>query len=391
MQINNKVLETLLQTTTQNTLNLLDDETSTYIAQAKEIQKKAIATRSSAIISGQDYDFEVLDYVKVRQINPTKFDSTAQVIGYIIDKEEILPDGTIASKEPIIVENPFANETIDLKIRYDATYAYTIRSIAAVEIAVEDTDTDDVVAIMFLVSSKPSNRIVITAEEVIPPPPPADFNINYDYQAKALRLMWNFPVNTQRDIKKFQVFRRRSIDEPFELIKQFDFNDSMVKTRAREFPDPELVEYSTSPKNYYIDKEFTRDSKFIYAVCAIDAHEYSSNYSPQIMISFNRFKNKIEKKLISNSGAPKAYPNAYILQDTFVDTIRDSNHKNVKVIFNPEFLTVLNNRGDDLGLIKTDGDSRYQLQLINVDLQEQQVINISLVDRRTTTQKFDEE
>lgn len=386
-QINNKLIETLLKTTSENTLNLFNDETSTHLKVAKEIQNKAVSEKNSSIVSGLDYDFEVVDFVGVREVSPETFDSSAQVIGYIIDKEEVTTDGTMLAKDPIVVENPFANATIDLKVRYDATYVYSIRTIAVVEMAVEDLESDDFIAISFLVSSKPSNRIVCVAEERVPPPPPADFNVSFDYQQNALRLMWNFPVNTQRDIKKFQIFRRSSIEEPFELIKQYDFDDSVIRTAPREFPDQQLVEYLESPKNYYLDREFTRESSYIYTLCAIDAHEYSSNYTTQFLVSFNRFENRIEKQVISLSGAPKAYPNAFLLRDTFVDTIKDSGHKSLKIVFNPEFLTVINNNGDDLELLKTDNGSKYQLQLINLDLQEQQVININLVDRRTTTEK----
>lgn len=390
-QINNKLIETLLKTSSENTLNLFNDEAATHLKVAREIQNKAVADKNSSIISGLDYDFEVVDFVDVREVNPETFDSSAQVIGYIIDKEEITADGTTVAKDPIIVENPFTSEAIDLKVRYDASYVYSIRTIAVVEIAVEDLESDDFVAISFLVSSKPSNRSVVVVEERVPPPPPADFNVSFDYQQDALRLMWNFPVNTQRDIKKFQVFRRSSIEEPFELIKQFDFDDSLVRTAPREFPDQQLVEYLESPKNYYLDKEFTRESSYIYTLCAIDAHEFSSAYTTQFLVSFNRFENRIEKQVISLSGAPKAYPNAFLLRDTFVDTIKDSGHRSLKVVFNPEFLTVINNNGNDLGLLKTDNGSKYQLQLINLDLQEQQVLNINLVDRRTTTEKNQEE
>lgn len=386
-QLNNKLIETLLRTTSENTLNLFNDESATHLKIAREIQNKAVSEKNSSVVSGIDYDFEVVDFVGVREVSPETFDSSAQVIGYIIDKEEVTADGTVVARDPIIIENPFANETIDLKVRYDATYIYSIRTIAVVEIAVEDLESDDFIAISFLVSSKPSNRIVTVTEERVPPPPPADFNVSFDYQQDALRLMWNFPVNTQRDIKKFQIFRRSSIEEPYELIKQYDFDDSVVRTAPREFPDQQLVEYLDSPRNYYIDREFTRDSSYIYTLCAIDAHEYSSNYTTQFLVSFNRFENRIEKQVISLSGAPKAYPNAYLLRDTFVDTIKDSGHKSVKIVFNPEFLTVINNNGNDLGLLKTDNGSKYQLQLINLDLQEQQVINVNLVDRRTTTEK----
>jgi hypothetical protein len=390
-QLNNKVIEKLLKTTSQSTLNIFDDETDSMLKQAREIQEQAISQKNSSILDGSDYDFEILDFIGVRTIDPSVFDSTAQVIGYVIDKEEHIPESGPIAHEPIVVESAFANKTIDIKIRYGSTYSYSIRAIAVIEIQVEDTDSDDILGISFLVSSKPSEKQVVTTEEFVPPPVPADFNISFDFQADAPRLMWNFPVNTQRDVKQFQIFRRLSISDPFELIKQFDFDDSTVLSEPRETPDEELVELLDSPKNFYLDKEFTRDSVFIYAVCAIDAHGFSSNYSTQFEISFDRFRNRLVKTVISLSEAPKAYPNAFLLRDTFVDTIRDSGHKKVKVIFNPEFLQVLDSKDNDLRVLKSDNDSKYRLQLINTDLQEQQVVDITLKDRRTTTEKNEEE
>ena len=144
------------------------------------------------------------------------------------------------------------------------------------------------------------------------------------------------------------------------------------------------MEKLTSPKSYYLDAEFTKDSRFIYTICAIDAHGYSSNYSIQFECYFDKFANKIIIKPVSLAGAPKVYPNAYLLRDTFVDTIRDSNHKNLEIVFNPEFMTVLDANSNNLNVLKTDADSSYQLQLINVDLQTQENIKINLIDNRRT-------
>jgi hypothetical protein len=84
------------------------------------------------------------------------------------------------------------------------------------------------------------------------------------------------------------------------------------------------------------------------------------------------------------AGAPKAYPNMYLNRDTFVDTIRDSGHSRMHVVFNPEYLQVLDARGNDLKLLKTGPDAIYKLSLINVDLESQKTVTIKLEDKRTT-------
>jgi hypothetical protein len=386
-QINNKVVYSLLKSTAENTINIFDDELNDQIEAASQIQQQAISQKSSTILDGRDYDFEILDYVGYRHIDPDAFDPTVQIIGYIIDKQELTEKGGLINRESIIVENPKASSTVDLKVRYGTTYVYSIRSIAYMEVAAEDMDSNSIIAIGFLVSSMPSERMVVRTIEEIPPPPPSDFNVGWCYTNQAARLMWNFPVNPQQDIKKFQIFRRPSVDQPFQLIKEYDFDDSVVKTPPREFPNTELVEHLSDPKSFYIDKEFTKTSKFIYAVCAIDAHGFSSGYSIQFEVSFDKFANKIVKRLISLSGAPKAYPNAFLQVDTFVDTIRDSGHSKLQIYFNPEYLNVIDNNNNDMNLIRTDENSEYRLQLINVDIQEQQVIKIKIEDKRPSEKK----
>ena len=124
-------------------------------------------------------------------------------------------------------------------------------------------------------------------------------------------------------------------------------------------------------------------SSFIYAVACIDAHGLSSNLSPQFEISFDKYKNKINKRLISASGAPKSYPNLYLLDDAFVDVIKDSGHDRMTVYFDPEFLNVFNTDGSDLGLLATkNNDGLYKLQFINTDLQQATTLDIIVNDLR---------
>lgn len=384
MQINNKVISHLLETTKENTINIFNDEVGDLFEEAKIIQEKAIAQKSSTLIDGHDYDFEVLEFINYKTIDSNFFEPTVQVIGYIIDKIEI---GSNVVHESIIIENPRANSAIDLKVKYGARYKYSMRTIAFIEMQVKDSETNSVVALSFLVSSKPSSKIVVLTEEDVPPPPPSDFTISWCHTTKSNRLMWNFPVNSQRDIKRFQVLRRRSIREPFQLIREYDFDDSQTRAPMREAPDPYLIQKLTSPKTFYLDGEFNKNSRFIYAICSIDAHGLTSNYSMQIEVTFDKFKNKLANRLISLSGAPKAYPNAYLNSDTFVDTIKDSGHGKVEIYFNPEYLKATDSSGVDVGLLNTHQDSNFKLQLINIDLQQQKTVSINIDDRRSEYDK----
>jgi len=390
-QFNNRVLTKILASATENPVGLFEDEAEALMSEAEQRETQAISTSTASVLSDSEYDLEVMEYIGIRQIDtPAAFDSTVQPVGYIIDKQEILENGTVVDRAPVIVESPLANTTVDLKIRYGGKYLYRIRSVIFIEVQAQDLESDGVVAISFLVSSQDSPARMVVCTESVPPPPPSDFNIAWDYKNTAARITWAFPPNAQRDIKYFQLFRRTTINEPFQLIKEYDFDDSVVKTPRNETPDRPLVEKLANPRNYYLDKEFGRDSRYIYAMCSVDAHGMSSNYSMQLEVGFDRFKNKITKKLISVAGAPKAYPNMYLNQDTFVDTIRDSGHKQVQVIFNPEYLRVFDANGHDLRLLKTGQDAEYKLSLINVDLQSQKTVTINLEDKRTIESQNEE-
>lgn len=390
-QINNKFLFDALLTTKQNTINVFDDEE--YIVQAKQVQDRNREEKPSSIFDAADYDFEILDIIDYRTIDlqTNSFDASVQVVGYIIDKVEYGPNGPIR-KEPIVIEDPFSSTTVDLKIKYGSKYGYRIRSIAYIEMLVEDMDPNnsDYVAVSFLVSSKQSKELVVDTIEAIAPPPPADFNVTWDYFKSVPVVTWTFPVNPQRDIKHFQIFRRTDINQPFELIRQYSFNDSQTPRPTLEEPDPSLIEQKLGNiTTSFSDLEFKKnESVFIYAVCTVDAHGLTSNYSTQLEVRFDKFKNSIIKKLISVQGAPKAYPNMYLQQDTFIDAIKTSGKHNLSVYFNPEYLKAVDRNGNDLRLLKTDDtDAFYRISMINVDLQESQNVDIKILDKRTSRDK----
>jgi hypothetical protein len=253
--------------------------------------------------------------------------------------------------------------------------------------SIEET-TNQNLLVSFLVGSKFTHEVEVRTIEMVPPPPPADFNLSWDYGERALRCTWNLPVNPQQDIKYIQLFRRKSIADPFQLIKMWDFNDTNTVVPLAEYPLPELVVKTPSFVGFYLDREFSKDSKYIYAVAAVDAHGLTSNYSMQLSVAFDKFANVLVKKLISIAGAPKQYPNAYLNADTFVDTMKDSGHTTMRVVFNPEYLKLMKGDGTDLGLLKTDRQNGfYRIQLINLDLQSQQTVDVTIEDSRKTSKE----
>lgn len=387
-RLNNRLLVSISRAIRADSVGIFADEigADSFQREIQHIQDVAITTGGASLMSPLDYEFEVLSYVGYRPIDTNGYKPAVQAVGYTMAKREVKADGSIQNYPSIIIENAFTGVTFDGQVRYQSVYYYKIRAIYLVEVHATDEVTRQNILVSFLVASKYSPEQRVNTVENIPPPPPADFNCAWDFGERALRLTWNLPTNPQQDIKYIQLFRRASTSVPFQLIKMWDFNDTRTIVPLSEYPQAELVERVNSFVGIHLDHEFGKDSNFIYAVACTDAHGFTSNYSLQMQASFDKFANKLVKKLVSVSGAPKQYPNAYLNADTFVDTIKDSGHTRIRVVFNPEFLHLVDGNNADLKLIKTNRvHGKYRLQLINVDLQAQQNADITINDLRPTT------
>jgi hypothetical protein len=200
-------------------------------------------------------------------------------------------------------------------------------------------------------------------------------------------ISWNFPINPTRDIKKFQVFKRSSINTGYTLMREFDFDNSEIKSDFFENVPNAKSSKSLYPVLSFIDQDFELGSSPIYAVVSLDAHGMTSGYSAQFQIRYDRYSNRIMKTLISKSGAPKPYPNIYLNIDTFKDAMKTSGFSRMTVVFDPEYYVVTRNQQNsenelDLGLIAVSNDDNptYRLQVINTDFQEAEVLNIKIKD-----------
>jgi len=389
-RINNKFIKTFLTSIANDSLGFFADEVGPLLLDADEIQTEMVQSTNPDSIEEAEYDIFV-DPISLRSApKDSTFLPTRKHIGYIIDKYQKSSNGSITELEPIIVENAETTSTLDSRIAYGTSYIYQIRAIYLLEFQSFSDDDDQMAISTVLISSAASQRVIVNAEEVVPPPPPADINIFWDYSEQSPCISWSFPVNPQRDIKRWQVFRRKTVDEAFELLVEIDFDDSAVITQNFEKVNINLKTRLTSPQNFWIDEDFKKDDKFIYTVGSVDAHGMSSNYGMQFEIKFNRYNNNIEKKLISGSGAPKPYPNMFLNTDTFVDVMKDSNHKKMKIYFDPEYLEVVKNGSKSESVIKVSNNgASYKMQMINVDFQQSQILDIGIDDFRTIKKDSD--
>jgi len=367
--------------------------------------KTHIKSNNNFHISDDEFKTSIPYYKVVSTVSDYDKSSNYSLAGYVIEKIEIFPDGSQKIHDPIVINNAGSTSYVDFNVRYGTVYVYRVKSIMEVTFISID-DSHNAATISSLISSKPTTATIETTEN-LGPPPPVELKFIWDYDKinpltaqydsisnkvilntgikGSLMLYWSFPVNPQMDIKKFQVFRRRSINESFELIKMFDFNDAVVKfPDVEETIDPSLIEMTApNPVLSYYDDEFLKNSEYIYAIAAIDAHGFTSNYSEQFKVSFDHYKNKVITTLISTSGAPKNYPNLYLRKDLFVDTMKTSNKKTMNLYLTPDCYNVNTNEKNIKKVLGSTAENiNYKINFINIENQSSSQLEIDINDLR---------
>jgi len=367
--------------------NVYADEISSTQTELNEVEDQSVAGSRPYVLRTSDYeaDFNFIDDVVI--VSPTLKNN---LIGYIIQKFGTRDDGTIDIFSEKLELNPNTTSFIDPEIAYGRRYKYRVISLYACQFQMNQqvttafgTEEDKPVTRYALFASRGSDASVV-CEEYIAPPPPVDLAFRYRADNTGLNITWNFPINLQADIKKIQVFRRSSTSEPFQLLRMYDFDDSVIKTSDPESVPERLITRSLLPTTLHRDTEFTKNSRFIYAVCAIDAHGYTSNYSVQLEASYDRYRNRINTRVISRSDAPKPYPNIFLNRDTFVDTMKMSGYTRLNIYFDPEYISITDATGDDQEHVVFNNnrgdDNSYKLLVVNTDFQQSQTLDIKIND-----------
>lgn len=389
LQLNNRIFHTATKRAINFPASTFNSSYNTLYEVSKKTQGRAIS-RGVRDLQADDYRTIAPEHVSLMESqSDIALSTTARVVGYIVDKYEILDSGEIKQLEPLVVDNVDSNTTLDLRVKYYSKYRYSLRSVAEFKVPSIVEDTGELVVATFLVASKPTVPSIVDCQELVPPPAPQDIKFVWDYDKDKLCITWSYPNTPQRDVKQFQVFRRRSVSEPFQLVKQFYFDDSAVQAPYNETPDPRLVEVDLTPRLYWCDDEFAKDSSYIYTLGSVDAHGMVSSYGPQTRVTFDRYSNKLKLNRISPEGAPRPYPNSSLYAEAFLDSIVESQKYKMQIAFQPEQLTVVDNSGRDLGFLKTDEvGGCYKFLIMNTDLGVSNTITVSV--KNLQTKKSDE-
>lgn len=348
---------------------LLDSETRTSQTDAR---------RENQAISSDDY-ITFVDPITVKESSAKQFYYDTSLAAILVYRKELLPSGKYETRLLDVLPNDAQSYT-DFNVKLGSTYFYWTHAVYIVGTSALTANTGQVVTAEILMQSVPSDSRRVRTSDTTPPPPPTDFSTRWDYQEKKLVLSWTFPPNPQRDIKYFQVFRRSTVDEPFELLVEYDFNDSLVQPKRSENVIEGNTRKLSTPITVHIDNEFRKDDKFIYTVASVDARGMVSNYSMQLEVSFDKTRNRLITKLISPSGAPRPYPNVFLKGDLFLDSIVTTNKRRVKVYFDPEYLKLVDRSGNDLRLFSYEDRAKYKVTLIDTDRAEQIALDMSIRD-----------
>jgi hypothetical protein len=326
--------------------------------------------------------------------------------GYVVEKIKITKAGGTESVEPIFLSKE-ASSFVDLDVLYGHDYVYKVRTLAILEYDFMIPNFIDASAAQFargafLIASR-SNPIRIRCKEDIPPNHPDAIRFKYDYERDYLDLDWIYPHNPQEDISGFEIFRRNTRNDPFELIGLYNFSYKQRKLNHKGVQSVDLRKIFNfdGPNTSFTDIHFNKKNSFIYAVSSIDAHGIVSGYSPQYEVSYDSYTNNLIVNCISKGGAPKPYPNYFLkskFEKTFNEVAKTSLKNRLTVCFNPKYYDLkIGTEQEDgttekLGLISKskENDKNYIINVNNTDLGLGSSINISIDDRSVQHESFDQ-
>jgi len=191
----------------------------------------AIALASSLLDDSPGTQINVANVTTINLGSTTKINTPQKdFIGYILKRYRYQQDGSLREEFSKIIKTATGVYN-DTGVVYGGKYAYSISNIFRLNLYGTTQQSTPVVGSVYI-HSTPS-FFNISCFEFKPPPPPADIRFFFDYIKRNLIMTWDFPSNSQSDIKQFQIFRRKSLDHPFELIYQYGFDSSVPSYIAK--------------------------------------------------------------------------------------------------------------------------------------------------------------
>ena len=357
--------------------SIVNDRLSSFSDDFFEFEKRSLERQSESRRDHKYGVFNLGDYSMSVEVLDDQFVEREAIIpiGLIFYKTRIEGDERIP-EDPIVLINRNKTTVEDHNIIYGATYEYSVHTIALA--SSKDADRRNKYH-NFLLLSKDSKKIVIECEERKPPPAPND--VNFRFLDSSAVINWELPIETDEklipvnDIKYVQIFRRSSLNEPFTLVRMYDFNDSLQVVPLEEYIPPERIKL-TIQNDTELEVDLPDKGEYhIYSVACVDAHGNSSFLGPQFAMYLDSL-NQPRVDHIAYPGSPKQYPNFTVLNDAFEDSIRVSGYNKMTMYHNPEFTVLLNGKNRQNLISAQKGVASYILQLIDVETQTDEVIEV---------------
>lgn len=355
---------------TSNIENLINDYDKIYKSSFNENEDKEL----KSIFSG----FTPFNKRSI-YLGESLLSTSTTFIGIFIEKFVKIGDEYIKIASSYKKSNKINNqnsqilESFDVKdgyIKYGKTYRYAIFPVYLVDIpSFEDFHTYS----QYIVCNYPYVTEDILCKEFVRPDPPQAIFFNYYKNSKKMHIEWQRSISEQGDVKGYQIFKRYSIDEPFKLLKQIEFHSKLdAYDKNPNVLETEIFRSNEIPVNEYFDNDFDTSKLNIYAICAIDAHGYISNYSAQIGVIYDFVEGKCIIDTISGQGAPLNYPNLLIPRKTrFIDndnklvaiTPIKKDFKKATLYITPEFNEVVNVSDDSVKIL----NDKYKFNILRLD------------------------
>lgn len=233
----------------------------------------------------------------------------------------------------------------DEAVKYGKTYRYVVSN---VYLYTQTDSNDRCVLNHYLVCDHPYVTRNIECIESEAPPPPN--NLKFHYSNKTLKMTWDEPSDYQYDAKGYQILKRYSLDEPFEVIAQLEGHSDNDFYFPEETTLEETIIKTPGEVPYsFVDNDYKEGKITIYAIRTIDAHGLFSDYSEQIAILFDPFEEKLIYDLVSYTGAKRNTPNENLVEnskffdyeDKFIDNLPVlKNIKSIKLYLTPDYVKV---------------------------------------------------
>ena len=322
---------------------------------------------------------------------------TWELCGYVVSKYRIVDGNDKYMYSRFVPTTQYR----DPFVAYGQTYRYQLRPVFAKYISNERSSTGQFIdnTVVF-VGAEESAFIDVECTELKVPSPPR--NPKYDYvQNSNLKVSWERPESyvfdegkafDTDDIKGYQLLLRNSLEEPYRLYRYFTFNNTVpanLRTKSKEtitdeyiisseYPVPDTVPADDIP-SFYEYREYILNIRsnvdYYFALCSIDAHGNSSNYSAQYKVRRNNVTGEVDIQLVCPEGSPKQYPNLLVPGKLVQPSFKASGYKFLDVYFAPDStVSVPNLNGPSVNL-----------QLFELETEVEKNITIEFKQRPNST------